>query len=126
MINLAEILSAEQLIIELVRNGWRKSIDQNPLKNDPTAHYFRAINIENIVGRTFEQDYFRRVDIYPQREDLTWDIGLTALIAANGRIIRWEVFRHYSGSYPITVDPSEIFLTVESIGNYLKSWNDLH
>ena len=97
-------------------------MDHNPLHDASTAPYFRAINLEKIAGRTFEQEYFRRVDIYPQGVGLAAEIGLTALIATDGQIIRWEVFRHYSGSEPLTVELSELQLTVESIREYLKSW----
>ncbi len=86
------------------------------------APYFQAINIEEIAGKTFNQDYFRRVDLYPQGESLNSLIGLTALIDSEGKILRWEIFQHYSGCYPITKEPSEIELSAEEIRNYLNDW----
>ena len=119
---LFNISTVNQLVIELVRRGWRKSPNQQPPEDDPFAPYFSYVNIENTAGGTFKEVYFRRVDIYPQGEGLADQIGLTALISSDGRIIRWEVFRHYSGCSSLTVDLSKLELTPDSIGRYLKLW----
>ena len=119
---LADVRTASHLMIELIRQKWRKSSNQYPIKGDSMAPYFQAINIEEIAGKTFNQDYFRRVDLYPQGESLNSQIGLTALIDSEGKILRWEIFKHYSGCYPITKEPSEIELSAEEIRNYLNDW----
>ena len=113
--HLSEIHTVSQLIIELVRVGWRRSPNQNPLEEDPSAPYFRGVNIDRVVGNTFVHDYLRRVDIYPQGEHLGTDVGLTALISSDDHILRWEVFQHYSGSRTVTIEQIAIELSVESI-----------
>ena len=119
---LSEISGANQLILELVKSGWRKSVDQNPLQDDPRAPYFRAVNIDTVVGGTFDHDYLRRVDIYPQGENLTEGIGLTALVGYDGNIIRWEIFCHYSGSYLLKSNLSNLELCPESLRACLVEW----
>ena len=119
---LSEIHHVNQLILELVRSGWRKSVDQNPLQDDLQAPYFRAVNIDRVVGNTFDGDYLRRVDIYPQGEHLTSDIGLTALISSDGNVIRWEIFRHYSGAIPVSIGLSRLELTVVSLRTLLECY----
>ena len=119
---LSEISGANQLILELVKSGWRKSLNQNPLQDDPSAPYFRAVNIDNVVGRTFDHDYLRRIDIYPQGENLTEGIGLTALVGSDGNIIRWEIFCHYSGSYLLETNLSNLALNAESLRECLVEW----
>ena len=118
---LSEIHHVNQLILELIRSGWRKSVDQNPLKDDLQAPYFRAVNIDTVVGNTFDFDYLRRVDIYPQGENLTSEIGLSALISSKGEIIRWEIFRHYLGTIPVSISLSRLELTPKSLRTFLES-----
>ena len=117
---LSEIHHVNQLILELIRSGWRKSVDQNPLQCDFQAPYFRAVNIDTVVGNTFDSDYLRRVDIYPQGENLTSEIGLTALISSKGEIIRWEIFRHYLGAIPLSISLSRLELTSNSLRTFLE------
>ena len=117
--HLSEIHTVSHLIIELVRGGWRRSPNQNPLEEDPSAPYFRGVNIDQVVGNTFEHDYLRRVDIYPQGENLGTNVGLTALISPEDHISRWEVFQHYSGSRPVAIEQMTIELSVESIRAFL-------
>ena len=119
---LSEIHHVNQLIFELIRSGWRKSVDQNPLQGDLQAPYFRAVNIDTVVGNTFDCDYLRRVDTYPQGENLTSEIGLTALISSNGEIIRWEIFRHYLGSTPLRISLSRLELTSKSLRTFLETY----
>ena len=119
--SLSEIHHVNQLILELIRSGWRKSVDQNPLQGDLQAPYFRAVNIDTVVGNTFDCDYLRRVDTYPQGENLTSEIGLTALISSKGEIIRWEIFRHYLGTIPLSISLSRLELTSKSLRTFLES-----
>ena len=119
--SLSEIHHVNQLILELIRSGWRKSVDQNPLQGDLQAPYFRAVNIDTVVGNTFDSDYLRRVDIYPQGENLTSEIGLTALISSKGEIIRWEIFSHYLGTIPLSISLSRLELTSKSLRTFLES-----
>lgn len=121
-LQLSEIHDVNQLVLELVRSGWRKSVDHHPLHGDLQAPYFRAVNIDRVVGNTFDGDYLRRVDVYPQGEHLASDIGLTALISSDGNIIRWEIFRHYSGAIPVIIDLSQLELTVVSLRALLESY----
>ena len=123
---LSDLSSANQLMIELVKTGCRKSLDQNPLQDNPRAPYFSAINIEMVVGRTFEKEYLRRIDIYPQGENLREGIGLTALIDGDGGIIRWEIFCHFSGSFLVNVELSTIELNLNAIRAYLIDWAKTH
>ena len=121
---LAEIRTASHLMIELIKQKWRKSINQYPIIDDAKSPYFHAINIEKISGKIFDKEYTRRVDLYPQGESLNNQIGLTALIDSEGKINRWEIFRHYSGCYPLTKEPSEIELSTKEIRKYLENWQE--
>ena len=119
---LLDIETANQLIIELIRENWRKSMNQYPVKTDTKAPYFQTINIDKTAGKIFDKDYFRRVDLYPQGEALDHQIGITALIDSEGKLKRWEIFRHYLGCYPVTIELTNVELNAASINNYLKEW----
>ena len=114
---LSSIETADQLILALAYEGYRKEQPANGPIQDPEPGPFY------VYGYWAAEVPVPEISIYPQQLDHANDLFLSAVIGKTGQIDHWELNECYVGS-STGFEPVGVTTAPESIGDLLQEWHE--
>lgn len=112
---LSQIKTADQLQVELVRQGWSKSLDDKPCSEDFARPIFCCHSHTPAA-----------ISIYVPEHGFSG--GINALWQGDGRIHQWGFFCNYPdrvACYYFKQPTKTLELNPEAIGKFIRDWSSL-
>ena len=123
----SEYSSADQLIVALVRAGWRKATIENG-NGYISEEDLKAVRSENyfwLCERTCPNctATHQWLTLCPSKSLDSDDLGLMVAVRKDGSFGDWSLFECYAGT-TTGYNPSELSIKPESVAQMLMAWQE--